>query len=189
MIGSAGSGGLTNTNSNLIISDINAGLGTLANNGGPTQTIALSSTSPAMGAGSTTITGVSVPTTDQRGGTRPTTSIDIGAYQGGVSIPAISFKPYATYGTPLTASAKVATKTTVTTPVVVTTTVATPVTVTPPVVKAATKAKTKVKLKVVTKKTHPGGGSSTKFHKTTTTKTVKHLAVAKAHPAAHAKKK
>ena len=188
VIGSAGSGGLTNSNSNLIISDVNAGLGTLANNGGPTQTIALSSTSPALGAGSTAITGVTVPTADQRGGTRPSTTIDVGAYQSGATIPSISFKPYATYGMPLTLP-KVELVSVTPRPVVVTTTVATPVTVTPPVAKAVHKAKTKVKLKVVTKKTHPGGGSSTKFHKTTSTKAVKHVVLAKAHAAAHAKKK
>jgi hypothetical protein len=51
--------------------------GLLANNGGPTQTIALASTSAALGQG-VTGTGTS---TDQRGFSRPTSSSDIGAFQ------------------------------------------------------------------------------------------------------------
>jgi hypothetical protein len=58
-------------------------LGPLQNNGGPTATMALLPGSPAIGAGAGTsqIAGLSVPTTDQRGDPRPTTSIDIGAFQ------------------------------------------------------------------------------------------------------------
>ncbi len=53
-----------------------AQLGTLADNGGPTQTFALQGTSPAINAGSTTLT------TDQRGVTRPSGSADdIGAFE------------------------------------------------------------------------------------------------------------
>ncbi len=61
------------------------GLGTeLANNGGPTQTIALLPGSPAIGMGSSTIQGVVVPTTDQRGFSRPGYGngvVDIGAFE------------------------------------------------------------------------------------------------------------
>ena len=81
LIGSAGSGGLTSANSNLIVGDGAAGLGSLAGNGGSTQTIALLAGSPAVGAGSTTIAGVTVPTVDQRGNARPAAGIDIGAFQ------------------------------------------------------------------------------------------------------------
>jgi hypothetical protein len=56
-------------------------LGTLASNGGPTETIALLPGSPAIGAGSSSIPGVTVPTIDQRGVARPANSIDVGAYQ------------------------------------------------------------------------------------------------------------
>jgi hypothetical protein len=80
LIGTGGSGGLTNSNGNQVGVE-NPVLGTLADNGGPTQTIALLPGSPAIGAGSSTIPGVAVPTTDQRGVPRPSTSIDIGAFQ------------------------------------------------------------------------------------------------------------
>ncbi len=56
----------------------------LAGNGGPTETIALLPGSPALGAGSSTITGVDVPTTDQRGLIRPEHGfgvVDFGAYE------------------------------------------------------------------------------------------------------------
>jgi hypothetical protein len=81
LIGTGGSGGLaTGTNGNLV-GVASPGLGSLANNGGTTQTIALLAGSPAIAAGSSTIAGVTVPTTDQRGDARPSGSIDIGAYQ------------------------------------------------------------------------------------------------------------
>jgi hypothetical protein len=62
---------------------VNPLLGPLQNNGGPTATMALQSGSPAVGAGVGTslISGLSVPTTDQRGDSRPANSIDIGAFQ------------------------------------------------------------------------------------------------------------
>jgi hypothetical protein len=64
----------------------------LASNGGPTQTIALLSTSPARGAGQNPINGVTL-TTDQRGFTpSPNEGWDIGAYQFGAS-PALSPPP------------------------------------------------------------------------------------------------
>jgi len=83
LIGTGGSGGLTSgTNGNqVLVAPASPGLGTLASNGGPTQTIALQLGSPAIGKGSSTITGVTVPKTDQRGVARPSSSIDIGAYQ------------------------------------------------------------------------------------------------------------
>jgi hypothetical protein len=58
-------------------------LGPLQNNGGPTATMALQAGSPAIGAGVGTslISGLSVPATDQRGDPRPANSIDIGAFQ------------------------------------------------------------------------------------------------------------
>ena len=58
-----------------------------ASNGGPTQTIALFSNSPAVGAGSATIAGVTIPAVDQRGIARPATGFNIGAYQGSVPAP------------------------------------------------------------------------------------------------------
>jgi hypothetical protein len=57
-------------------------LGSLASNGGPTQTFALPATSPAVGAGTCTSTdpAIAVPTVDQRGMTRPAVNCDIGAF-------------------------------------------------------------------------------------------------------------
>lgn len=80
VIGTGGSGGLTNTEGNHV-GVANPVLGILASNGGPTETIALLPGSPAIGAGSDSISSVTVPATDQRGVVRPTTSIDIGAFQ------------------------------------------------------------------------------------------------------------
>src|SRR5262249_24875232 len=81
LIGPGGAGGLTNGANGNHVGVANPGLGTLADNGGPTPTIALLPGSPAIGAGSASIAGVTVPTTDQRGVARPSTSIDIGAFQ------------------------------------------------------------------------------------------------------------
>ncbi len=53
------------------------GLPLLANNGGPTETIALQSSSPAVGAGDSEV----CPTLDQRGEERPKGLCDIGAFQ------------------------------------------------------------------------------------------------------------
>jgi len=53
------------------------GLPLLANNGGPTETIALQSTSPAVGAGDSEV----CPALDQRGEERPKGLCDIGAFQ------------------------------------------------------------------------------------------------------------
>ncbi len=57
-------------------------LSVLGNYGGPTQTMALLPDSPAIGTGSAAITGVTLPTTDQRGDPRTTFgALDIGAFQ------------------------------------------------------------------------------------------------------------
>ena len=62
-------------------------LGPLQNNGGPTLTEALLPGSPAIDAGSNSISGLTVPTTDQRGalrgpaGLNAGTAVDIGAYE------------------------------------------------------------------------------------------------------------
>jgi hypothetical protein len=65
--------------------------------------------------------------------------------------------------------------------------------VTPAVVHTASKAKGKVKVKgkLAPKATHPGAGSAAKFHKLAVVKVkaTHKVAIAKAHPAAHAKKK
>ncbi len=80
LIGNGGDGTLKATNGNLL-GVLDALTGTLANNGGATQTIALLPGSPAIGAGSDDIANVTVPNTDQRGVVRPSDSIDIGAFQ------------------------------------------------------------------------------------------------------------
>jgi CSLREA domain-containing protein len=62
-------------------------LGMLANNGGPTKTMALQPGSPAIDAGND----ANCPTTDQRGGARPQGShCDIGAYESGAPVTYIS---------------------------------------------------------------------------------------------------
>jgi len=88
LIGTGGSGGLVNgTNGNQVgIAD--PGLGTLSDNGGPTQTIALLQGSPAIDAGSNALavdptTGQPL-TTDQRGTGYPRVvdnTVDIGAFE------------------------------------------------------------------------------------------------------------
>jgi len=85
LIGIGGSGNLSPFCNLLDVA--NPGLGALANNGGPTQTIALLPHSPAIDAGSNSILGVAIPTTDQRGalrgpaGLNAGTTVDIGAYE------------------------------------------------------------------------------------------------------------
>ena len=89
LIGTGGSGGLVNgTNGNQVgVADPGLDPNGLQNNGGPTQTIALVTGSPAIDAGSASIPGVTVPATDQRGalrgpaGLNAGTTIDIGAYE------------------------------------------------------------------------------------------------------------
>ena len=78
LIGTGGSGGLTNgQNGNIVLTSLTSlGLAPLGSYGGPTQTMALDSGSPALGAG-IAVSGVS---TDQRGVPRGKV-LDIGAYQ------------------------------------------------------------------------------------------------------------
>ena len=67
--------------------DANPLLSPLHNNGGPTETMALQSGSPAIGAvNSATL----CSTPDQRGANRPSPRCDIGAYQTGVLLPTIT---------------------------------------------------------------------------------------------------
>ncbi len=68
------------SNGNILVGLTNSGLGTLASNGGPTQTIALLPGSPAIGAGKNGINGFTL-FTDQRGDVAPAWVWDIGAYQ------------------------------------------------------------------------------------------------------------
>ena len=78
LIGTGGSGGIINgQNNNIVLTSLaNLNLAPLGNYGGPTETIALLSGSPAIGAG-VAVTGV---TTDQRG--FPLSNpVDIGSYQ------------------------------------------------------------------------------------------------------------
>ncbi len=88
LIGTGGSGGLTNGNNGNLVGVANPGLGPLANNGGPTETIALLTTSPAIDAGSNAL--AVDPTTgeplmyDQRGPGFPRIvngTVDIGAFE------------------------------------------------------------------------------------------------------------
>jgi hypothetical protein len=77
LIGTGGSGGLRNGDNGNKVGVANPGLAPLANNGGPTRTMALLPGSPAIGAGTA---GAGIPTTDQRGEPR-IGRVDIGAFQ------------------------------------------------------------------------------------------------------------
>jgi hypothetical protein len=78
LIGPGGSGGLKDGINHNQVGVTNPGLGTLAHNGGPTQTIALLPDSPAIMKGSNPLNLV----TDQRGYIIPPgTTLDVGAYQ------------------------------------------------------------------------------------------------------------
>jgi hypothetical protein len=81
LIGTGGSGGLTNGPQGNQVGVAKPLLSPLGHYGGPTPTIALLPGSPAIGGGSSSIPGVTVPTKDQRGVARPAGSIDIGAFQ------------------------------------------------------------------------------------------------------------
>ena len=76
------------TTGNLL--NVGAGIGSLANNGGPTETIALNAGSPAIDAA----TAVGAPPTDQRGVARPVgAAFDIGSFEaptGGGALPTLS---------------------------------------------------------------------------------------------------
>ena len=76
LIGTGGSGGLSNGVDNNLVGVANPVLGTLGNYGGPTQTIPLLPGSLAIGKGDPAQAG----TTDQRGYTRGS-SVDIGAFE------------------------------------------------------------------------------------------------------------
>ena len=171
LIGTGGSGGLTNGTNGNLVGVANPGLGTLASNGGPTQTIALLSGSPAIGAGSSTIAGVTVPTTDQRGDPRPSSSIDIGAYQTSVAATPLVAAESTPAPAAISFSIPIATSSSV--PVV-----APPVTNSVPSPAASPKAVKKV---VGSKKALPNGGSAAKLHR--------HAAIATKHASARAKKK
>jgi parallel beta-helix repeat protein/predicted outer membrane repeat protein len=77
LIGTGGSGGLTDGTNGNLVGVANPQLGGLANNGGPTQTMALGAGSPAINRG---MVGTGVPGADQRGVPR-VDHVDIGAYQ------------------------------------------------------------------------------------------------------------
>jgi hypothetical protein len=80
LVGVDESGSLVNGTRGNQVGVVNPGLGSLASNGGPTQTIALLAGSPAIGAGMNGINGVTI-FTDQRGFVPPAGAWDIGAYQ------------------------------------------------------------------------------------------------------------
>jgi hypothetical protein len=85
LIGTGGSGGLVNGNNNNQVGVSNPGLGTLASNGGPTQTVELLAGSPAIAHGSTA--NVTNGETDQRGFARVVNgAVDIGAVEDQVTI-------------------------------------------------------------------------------------------------------
>jgi CSLREA domain-containing protein len=92
LIGSGGSGGLTNgTNNNIVLTaGTDPGLGALGDNGGPTQTMALLAGSPALATGDPSVCALPLPPAappngagrvDQRGFARSTTVCAIGAYE------------------------------------------------------------------------------------------------------------
>jgi hypothetical protein len=77
LIGTGGSGGLINGVNGNIVGVADPGLAPLADNGGPTQTMALLPGSPAIDAGTS---GPGIPATDQRGLGR-VGAVDIGAFE------------------------------------------------------------------------------------------------------------
>ncbi len=80
LIGTGGSGGLVNGVNHNQVGVANPGLGTLAQNGGPTRTVALLPGSPAIDRGSNAF--VTAGETDQRGLTRVANgTVDIGAFE------------------------------------------------------------------------------------------------------------
>ena len=88
LIGPGGAGGITGTGNIILTSLAGLDLAPLADYGGSTATMALESGSVAIGAGSSNISGVSVPRTDQRGFPLDAPHPDIGAYQA-VSFPLV----------------------------------------------------------------------------------------------------
>ena len=85
LVGVDETGSLTNgTDGNQVIGTTNPGLGLLASNGGPSQTIALLAGSPAIDAGSNALANDYALTTDQRGAGFPRIVngvVDIGAFE------------------------------------------------------------------------------------------------------------
>jgi Bacterial Ig-like domain (group 3) len=83
LIGVGGAGGLVNGSAgNIVLTTLTGlGLAPLGDYGGPTETMAVEPASVAKGAGSRTIAGVTIPTTDQRGFPLDLPRPDIGAYQ------------------------------------------------------------------------------------------------------------
>jgi hypothetical protein len=80
LIGTGGSGGLIDGNIGNLVGVADPRLGTLADNGGPTKTIALLPGSPAIDAGDNSAAGL--PSTDQRGLARIIgPGVDIGAFE------------------------------------------------------------------------------------------------------------
>src|SRR5439155_2067494 len=80
LVGTGGSGGLTNGVNGNQVGVSNPGLGSLVNNGGPTQTIALLPGSPAIDHGGNAY--VNAGETDQRGLTRIMNgTVDVGAFE------------------------------------------------------------------------------------------------------------
>jgi Bacterial Ig-like domain (group 3) len=103
LVGTGGSAGLSSSTNLLGVAD--PGLAPLGDNGGPTETMALLTGSPAIGAGSAALEvgpGGTSLTTDQRGEPLDFPTPDIGAYQT-QSIISLSFtgltSPSVTYGT------------------------------------------------------------------------------------------
>ena len=176
LIGGNG-GGLTNgVNGNLVgVGLANLKLGTLADNGGPTETIALLAGSPAIAAGKRDDRRRGVPTVDQRGIARPASKFDIGAFQSALPVTTVPG------GSTSTGSAQ--TIATITTPALIQSSVVSNA-VASSHAKVGKGANAKSKLKVVAKKAHPGGGAAAKFHKAAAPKARHTVAIKKAHPVA-----
>ncbi len=108
LIGTGGSGGLTDSVNNNLVGRA-ADLGPLGFYGGPTQTIPLLTGSPAIDAGGNLITGITVPTSDERdalrGGTTGLTGlnaglrVDIGAFEASSSYLVTTTTDAVAYGT------------------------------------------------------------------------------------------
>ncbi len=84
LVGTGGAGGLTGGVNGNLVGVASPGLGTLASNGGPTQTIALLAGSPAINAGNPTLANDASLTTDQRGtgfAREVDGTVDIGAFE------------------------------------------------------------------------------------------------------------
>ncbi len=89
LIGTGGAGGLVDGQSGNQVGVSNPGLFPLGNYGGPTQTIALMDSSPAVDAGNTAFAQANGLTTDQRGTGFPRIvggAVDIGAYESEASL-------------------------------------------------------------------------------------------------------